>query len=175
MLVLVRADRDATRLQDRLPGDLVEWGEAVGHALLIDDGMEITVPKEALDRIVKWIDTHATHEPQLISVPGWTGPMPIPGPSGRSNMVETPVWIGDTGLFGIVTESSVHNGGPTVIFLSVSQGHRIGPARSWVDLARRWAETGQRSIRIDFSGLGDSPLRHKEQRAIRVVCAGSLR
>jgi len=163
MLVLVRPDRDVTRLKDRLPGDLVEWGEAVGHALLIDDGMEITVPKEALDRVVRWIDTHVTHELQLISVPGWTGPTPIPGPSGRSSMVETPVWVGDTGLFGIVTEPSVQNIGPTVIFLSVSQGHRIGPARSWVDLARRWAETGQRSIRIDFSGLGDSPLRHKEQ------------
>ena len=163
MLVLVRPDRDVTRLKDRLPGDLVEWGEAVGHALLIDDGMEITVPKEALDRVVRWIDTHVTHELQLISVPGWTGPTPIPGPSGRSSMVETPVWVGDTGLFGIVTEPSGQNIGPTVIFLSVSQGHRIGPARSWVDLARRWAETGQRSIRIDFSGLGDSPLRHKEQ------------
>ena len=104
MLVLVRPDRDAARLQDRLGGDLVEWGEAIGHALLIDDGMQITVPKEALDRIVKWIDTYATHEPQLISVPGWTGPMTIAGPSGRSSMVETPVWVGDTGLFGIVTE-----------------------------------------------------------------------
>jgi pimeloyl-ACP methyl ester carboxylesterase len=164
MLVLVRPDRDATRLQDRLRGDLVEWGEAIGHALLIDDGMQITVPKEALDRVVKWIDTYATHEPQLISVPGRTGPMSIPGPSGRSSMVETPVWVGDTGMFGIVTESPAHNAGPTVIFLSVSQGHRIGPARSWVDLARRLAETGQRSVRIDFSGLGDSPLRHKGQR-----------
>jgi hypothetical protein len=163
MLVLVRPDRDAARLQDRLGGDLVEWGEAIGHALLIDDGMQITVPKEALDRIVKWIDTYATHEPQLISVPGWTGPMTIAGPSGHSSMVETPVWVGDTGLFGILTEPPLHNAGPTVIFLSVSQGHRIGPARSWVDIARRLAETGQRSIRIDFSGLGDSPLRHKGQ------------
>jgi dienelactone hydrolase len=163
MLILVRPDRDASRLQDRLRGDLVEWGEAIGHALLIDDGMQITVPKEALDRIVKWVDTHAAHEPQLISVPGWTGPVSIPGPSGRSSIVETPVWVGDTGLFGIVTEPPVYNAGPTAVFLSVSQGHRIGPARSWVDLARRWAETGQRSIRIDFSGLGDSPLRHKEQ------------
>ena len=125
---------------------------------------KIAVPREAVDRIVKWVDTHALREPQLIKVPGWTGPTSIPGPSGRSSLVETPVWIGDTGLFGIVAESPVRNAGPTAIFLSVAQGHRIGPARSWVDLARAWAETGLRSIRIDFSGLGDSPLRHKEQR-----------
>ncbi len=164
MLVLVRPDRDATRLQNRLRGDLVEWGEAIGHSRLIDDVSNIAVPREAVDRIVEWVGTHAQHEPQPISVPGWTGPMSIPGPSGRSSMVETPVWVGDTGLFGIVAESPVRNAGPTVIFLSVADGHRVGPGRTWVDLARTWAETGLRSIRIDFSGLGDSPLRHKEQR-----------
>ena len=73
------------------------------------------------------------------------------------------MWVGETGLFGIVSEPPVHSTGPTAIFLSVANGYRVGPARTWVDLARRWAENGLRSIRIDFSGLGDSPLRHKEQ------------
>ncbi len=163
MLVLVRPDRDATSLQNRLRGELVEWGEAIGHARMIDDVTHPAVPREAVDRIVRWVGTHAQHEPQPISVPGWTGPMSIPGPSGRSSIVETPVWVGETGLFGIVTESPVHNAGPTAIFLSVANGYRVGPARTWVDLARRWAETGLRSIRVDLSGLGDSPLRHKEQ------------
>ena len=163
MLVLVRPDRDASRLQKRLRGDLIEWGEAIGHSRLIDDTSKMVVPREAVDRIVQWVGTHAHHQPQLISVPGWTGPMSIPGPNGRAGVVETPVWVGDTGLFGIVAESSVRNAGPTAIFLSAANGHRVGPARTWVDLARRWAETGLRSIRIDFSGLGDSPLRHKEQ------------
>ena len=163
MLVLVRPDRDPTRLQDRLSGDLVEWGEASGQSRLMDDVSDIGVATEAVDRIVKWVDTHAQHESQLIAVPGWSGPISIPGPSGRSSIVETPVWVGDTGLFGIVAEPPVPSAGPTAIFLSVANGHRIGPARTWVDLARTWAEMGLRSIRIDFSGLGDSPLRHKEQ------------
>ncbi len=164
MLVLVRPDRDATRLQNRFRGDLVEWGEATGHSHLIDEVSYMAIPREAVDRIVKWVGTHAQRKPQLISVPGWSGPVSIPGPSGRSSVVETPVWVGDTGLFGIVAESPERNAGPTAIFLSVANGHRIGPGRSWVDLARTWAETGLRSIRIDFSGLGDSPLRHKGQR-----------
>ncbi len=37
MLVLVRPDRDATCLQDRLRGEFVEWGEAIGHSRMIDD------------------------------------------------------------------------------------------------------------------------------------------
>jgi len=131
---------------------------------LIDDVPNMAIPREAVDRIVKWVDTHVQHEPQSISVPGWTGPMSIAGPSGRSSVVETPVWVGDTGLFGILTEPPVRSDGPTAIFLSVANGHRVGPGRTWVDLARAWAETGLRSIRIDLSGLGDSPLRHSEQR-----------
>jgi dienelactone hydrolase len=163
MLVLVRPDRDANRLQTRLRGDLMEWGEAVGHARLIDDVADNAVAREAVDRIVTWVDTHAPHESQPMTIPGRTGPTSTPGPSGRAGVVETPVWVGDTGLFGIMAESPVRNAGPTAIFLSVASGHRIGPARTWVDLARRWAETGLRSIRVDFSGLGDSPLRHPEQ------------
>jgi dienelactone hydrolase len=163
MLVLVREDRDATPLRNSLRGELVEWGEAIGHSRMVDDVTQPAVAREAVDRIVRWVGTHAQHEPQLVSVPGRTGPMSIPGPSGLSSIVETPVWVGETGLFGIVTESPVHNAGPTIIFLSTANGSRVGPARIWVDLARRWAETGLRSIRIDFSGLGDSPLRHQEQ------------
>ena len=164
MLVLVRSDRDATSLHNSLRGEFVEWGEAIGHAGMIDDVTHPVPAREAVGRIVKWVGAHSQHEPQPISVPGRTGSISIPGPCGRSNIVETPVWVGETGLFGIATESAVSNSGPTAIFLSVANGYRAGPARTWVNLARRWAETGLRSIRIDFSGLGDSPLRHKEQR-----------
>jgi acetyl esterase/lipase len=37
--------------------------------------------------------------------------------------------------------------------------HHVGPSRSWVDLSRRWAGSGMRSLRLDLSGLGDSPFR----------------
>src|ERR1700728_564010 len=133
MLVLARPDRDATCLQTRLRGEFVEWGEATGHSRMIDDVTHPAIPRETVDRIVKWVGTHAQNATPPISVPCWTGPMSIPGPSGRSSIVETPVWIGETGLFGIVTESTVGNAGPTAIFLSVANGHRIGPARTWGD------------------------------------------
>ena len=116
MLVLVRPDRDATRLQNRLRGDLVEWGEAIGHSRMIDDVTTPGGPKRGAGSDREWVGTHAHHEPQPISVPGWTGPMSIPGPSGDSNIVETPMWVGETGLFGIVTESTCGNAGPTVSF-----------------------------------------------------------
>ena len=165
MLVLVRPDRDATRLQNRLRGELVEWGEAIGHARMIDDVDTPGRPKRGggSDRRSGSAPTPSMSLSPF-RCPAGPGLCPFPGRVARSSIVETPVWVGETGLFGIVTESPVHNAGPTAIFLSVANGHRVGPARTWVDLARRWAETGLRSIRVDLSGLGDSPLRHKEQR-----------
>ena len=44
-------------------------------------------------------------------------------------------------------------------FLNVATEHHIGPGRQWVELAREWARHGLRSVRVDFSGVGDSPVR----------------
>lgn len=62
------------------------------------------------------------------------------------------------GLFGIVTEPSVpvSSERPTILLLNAGATTRIGPGRLNVHLARRLAEEGFRSFRIDFQGLGDS-------------------
>ena len=78
-------------------------------------------------------------------------------------IVERPLSFGPHGLFGVSTEVPEGSIGPTAIFLSVANEHHVGPARTWVDLARRWAGEGIPSVRLDLSGLGDSPLRHQHQ------------
>lgn len=61
-------------------------------------------------------------------------------------------------LVGIVTEPDfVLSGGPVCLFLNAGLGHRVGPNRFYVSLARRLAEMGLTSLRFDFSGIGDSP------------------
>jgi hypothetical protein len=37
--------------------------------------------------------------------------------------------------------------------------HHVGPGRRWVELARAWAALGCRVIRLDQSGVGESPTR----------------
>ena len=63
------------------------------------------------------------------------------------------------GLFGILTYN--HDvrapGAPAALFLNVANQHHVGPNRLWVELARQWAGAGIRSLRLDLSGLGDSP------------------
>ncbi len=44
-----------------------------------------------------------------------------------------------------------------VVLLNAGLVHRVGPARLWVALARRLSRLGHPALRIDFSGIGDSP------------------
>jgi alpha-beta hydrolase superfamily lysophospholipase len=56
-------------------------------------------------------------------------------------------------------EGQVESSAPTVVFLNVGRIAHPGPARLWVELARSWAAGGLRCLRVDLSGLGDSPTR----------------
>jgi dienelactone hydrolase len=46
---------------------------------------------------------------------------------------------------------------PLVIFLNAGVLHRVGPHRIHVSLARRLAQQGLTSLRLDLGGIGDSP------------------
>ena len=68
------------------------------------------------------------------------------------------VFGGQSPLVGIVTEpDTTVTGAPVCLFLNAGLGHRVGPSRVYVKLARRLAEAGVVSLRFDFSGIGDSP------------------
>jgi pimeloyl-ACP methyl ester carboxylesterase len=44
-----------------------------------------------------------------------------------------------------------------VVLLNAGLVHRVGPARLWVRLARKLCARGHAVLRLDFSGIGDSP------------------
>ena len=68
------------------------------------------------------------------------------------------VFGNESPLVGIVTEpDSGVSGAPVCLFLNAGLGHRVGPNRLYVSLARRLAKLGLTSVRFDFSGIGDSP------------------
>ncbi len=92
---------------------------------------------------------------------------------GPTPIRETVVGIaaGDAELFGILTAPGGHAGtrAPArtpartpekrigILMLNSGSVHHIGPNRLWVTLARRWAARGITVLRIDLSGIGDSP------------------
>jgi pimeloyl-ACP methyl ester carboxylesterase len=66
--------------------------------------------------------------------------------------------VGQRNLFGILAEpTTIRDGAPSVVFINAGILPHSGPARIWVDLARRWAASGARVLRVDLSGIGDSP------------------
>ena len=65
-------------------------------------------------------------------------------------------------LVGIITEAAAERHTrmhPGVLLLNAGLLHRIGPSRMYVCLARKLAAAGFPVLRLDFSGIGDSPAR----------------
>ena len=63
-----------------------------------------------------------------------------------------------------------------IILLSAGIARRIGPSRLHVDLARRWAARGHAVLRLDLSGLGDSPTHpeHEEHTVYSASASGEV-
>jgi hypothetical protein len=72
-------------------------------------------------------------------------------------------WFGpDDGLFGVVTPATgVPARGIGLVLMNPGTLHRVGGARLNVRLARMAAAAAVPAIRFDFSGLGDSEVRHE--------------
>ncbi len=84
-------------------------------------------------------------------------------------VVEAAVQIGSASspLFAVLSTPARSNAlrdepGARRGFVMLNSGsvHHIGPNRLWVVLARRWAARGFTVLRLDLSGIGDSPARH---------------
>ncbi len=80
-------------------------------------------------------------------------------------MIERAVQIpSGGGLVGITTEPGAGRDPelPTLVFLNAGLTHRVGPSRLHVRMARDLAQQGFSSLRFDWSGLGDSGVRHDD-------------
>ena len=61
------------------------------------------------------------------------------------------------GLYGVLTRPTDHRTTTGIVFLNNGVAPAAGPARAWVEFGRSLAVSGICSLRLDFSGLGDSP------------------
>jgi hypothetical protein len=127
-------------------------------ALLETSSANAVVPISTLTSIEAWL-AEGAHKPSNLAVPHRRHSVVT-----STGIIERTEFLGETGLFGIVTEPAVEfDGGPLVVFLNAATEPHIGPARQWVVMARLLAEGGLRSVRMDLSGLGYSPCREGER------------
>ena len=157
-LILTRKGRKIPPALDErrtLPG--VEFEEINGQEALLE--ISALTPEPTLERIVSWLTDSSGH-PVRIEPPTAYVSATHRG-EGRPSIVERPVTIGPARLFGILSEREdrVGTSTPTVVFVNAGRIGHQGPARVWVDLARACAAEGLRCLRMDLSGLGDSPTR----------------
>lgn len=73
-------------------------------------------------------------------------------------VIETPVWLDGGRLFGIYCRPEARGAAaaPAALLLNTGAVSRIGNARLGVRFARRLAQQGIASLRVDLGGLGDS-------------------
>jgi len=167
VLLLSRTDRPAPEgIEKRVrlePGE-VELRPATAQDQLLDrTPSDCYVPEEALAGIVSWLVAGADEIRVPVKAPEERSVRVASGGPGSSPVLERSTRFGPLGVCGVVDEPFTSTRGPWVVLVNVAAEHHIGPGRRWVEWARSWAGDGYRVVRIDQSGIGDSPC-HPGQR-----------
>lgn len=142
-------------------------------ATLTAQGVELTCrPVEGLESCLDQPTEYATVPGGLLdAVADWVaqGPTPSQGGEGlRSGVTAAAVArlgsgaeesVERVGRCGWVAVATRPGGVPraTVVWLNSGSEHHVGPGRAWVEYARALAGRGYTSVRVDWSGWGESP------------------
>ncbi len=146
--------RDALVTRLRELGADTELRSHPGHKFLVTVSHRQIVPEEIIASIAGWVD--AAHPATAPSRPDEPSPTAT-GPAG-----ERPLVFGARHpLFGILTPGEAHarqSGHPSIVIANAGCVNRQGPHALFVRMARRWASLGFDVLRVDLSGIGDSPV-----------------
>lgn len=140
---------------DASPGALViERADYEGYEALLTDPTTAVTPGAVIARVADWIAERQQGPARAKAKPSDLPPV-LAGPG----FVETPIRFGDAELFGVVCRPAGPRRGRTVLLLNSGYDPHTGWARSWVEQARTLAAQGVATLRMDASGVGDSPAR----------------
>jgi alpha-beta hydrolase superfamily lysophospholipase len=125
-----------------------------GHTFLVNVSHRSVVPTEVVSSVVTWLQ--GLYPPALARASSRSAAA-AEGPCG-----ERPVVFGksERPLFGILTPASPERARPrlpAIVLANAGSVNRTGPHRMYVKMARRWASLGFDVLRVDLSGIGDSP------------------
>ena len=165
--------RDDLPVATQWPASLKRLGVDVkevswpGYARMMDDPQRAQVPNAIVAGVISQLSSwRASAAPVAVAVASWgstSHAVALDAMAALREVSETAVSIGtgESKMFGVLSRPRVQltAGGPAVLMLNSGSVHAIGPNRLWVRLARRWAVRGVTVLRIDVSGIGDSPPR----------------
>lgn len=163
-------DRDDLPATDAWQTKLAELGAEVHHARLpgyvemVLDPHQTKIPTAIIERTIEFTLARAplagSHEPPAAI----SGDVAAALASNGTLVTEEIVRL-DAALFGIASrpQGTVRR---ALILLNSGAIHHIGPNRLYVTLARRLAAKGTLVLRLDLSGIGDSPARGSVENAV---------
>lgn len=167
-------DRDDLPGNDKLADAWRAGGADVNHLALpgytgmVDHPHHAVVPQAMVDAIVGWV---AARSAALLQHGAGADPNAAsPTTSVAPGVIEEALYLPGTALFGVLTRpaGAAHGSGQAagavraVLMLNAGSIRHIGVGRLSVALARRWAAEGWTVLRMDISGIGDSPARPGE-------------
>ena len=147
-------------------GGAVTHRQMPGNKFLIISPHQSEVPTAAISAITGWLSEECPFV-ESSSAPGSVSNVPkspaTPESGGTlTSLRERAVLFGGARrLFGILTvppPSTARSDLPPVILLNAGTVHRVGSHRLYVPMARKWAALGFHVLRVDLSGIGDSPV-----------------
>ncbi len=118
---------------------------------LLRDADFSTYPAQGFGRLVDWLGALA--RPAAAQELPPPAPMPLALPGAE----ETPVFVRRApDLFGVFCAPLRGPAGPALLFLNTGANRHIGTSRMTVTMARRLADLGFASLRLDVAGVGES-------------------
>jgi dienelactone hydrolase len=160
-LVLAPGESDA--VTPALAGFAVERRQVPPDKFLIVPPHQGPLPEEALAVVGEWLEgvwaNERSDQPGVDETSDQRGVALPASPAARGRGVEEPHFISGPGrLFGILHRPAAPRSElPALVLLNAGCVPRMGAHRQYLPLARRWAGLGFSVLRLDLSGIGDSP------------------
>jgi pimeloyl-ACP methyl ester carboxylesterase len=150
-------------------GGTVTHRHMPGNKFLIVSPQQSEIPTAAISAITGWLgEQFPFGESSSLTGSPADGPKTPATPATSdlsptlNSLRERPVFFGGgRRLFGILTApppTTARPELPPIILLNAGTVHRVGSHRLYVPMARKWAALGFHVLRVDLSGIGDSPV-----------------
>jgi pimeloyl-ACP methyl ester carboxylesterase len=146
----------------RVAGVAVTTLSGDGYGAMTSHPQRTTTPVSAIAAVTDWLDAASSpvDRPRAAAESQATrnDAVRIAGEVG-GHATETSVTIEQPfgRIDGILTEPvGAGRAGLCVVLLNAGAIYRIGPNRMWVEAARRWAQLGVATLRLDIEGIGEA-------------------
>ncbi len=162
-------ERDGIAVDDALRNQLERSGAALmvgpgeGYAAMSSHPQQARPPLELISRVTAWLDEASARSGlapgRLTTSAASAGDHAVLTLGSGVRVRETPLTFPQPfgSLAGVLTEPlGPHEPGLCAVLLNAGAVRRIGPSRMWVEAARRWAELGVPTLRLDVEGIGDA-------------------